>query len=99
MKVIDNKMIFQPNEKVICINKGSSYVLGTLFATLIKGKYTLLVRLDDQFKDKTKLKWEYTVPYCSHLHQWLDEQDNIEQQYVIIKEHNDGIIVNQGRRT
>lgn len=93
MKVVDNKIIFDVDEKVICINRNRHSAVGTV--QKLKNNYT--VKLDKDYLELSSLKWDYVIPFDIHLKEYLEE-NSIDEQYELIKEHLYGIIANNGRK-
>jgi len=93
MKITNNKMVFSENEHVICICKGMGYVTGIV--KLLGLKY--IIRLDKKYVNNSKLSWDYVVPFHSAFTDYLDD-NNVDEQYELIKEHFYGILHNNGRQ-
>lgn len=92
MTIQNDQMIFYDNEEVICINKNKPYVVGNVMK--LGTKY--VVKLQKDYINESSLTWDYTVPFDIHLKEYLDE--NVEEQYNLIKEQFHGIITNKGRK-
>lgn len=93
MKIYNKTFIFDINEKVLCINKNKPFAVGTV--QLLGEKY--IVKMEKEYVDLSSLAWDYVIPFDEHLKEYLEE-NNVKEQYELIKEHFQGIMMNDGRK-
>ena len=97
MRIENNQMVFDLGEKVICINKGKEFAIGSTKPLVLKGVPSLVIRVDQKYNRLSSIDWDYIIPWDEHLQEHLEEFEP-EQQFIMIKETHESILANHGRR-